>query len=172
MTRLFAVTLSLLISLALAASPYAKGSTIRITISGSTLPAPIDIMDSAVLAKFQVWAGPGVSYGRRPDGTVFEEKEGFIIDWSSGVVGEHRNGLPRYQVAFYVSSSDQPVYVVFYEPDSSGGGGYVYLPGRGDDLYQVNGRAMSHGHGLEGHWLRASGEWESVAAPLIARATR
>ena len=170
MMRLFAATFSLFVALALSASLTAKGSTTKITITGSTLSEPINITDQVIVSKFQVWAGPGVMHGR--GGTVTEETEGFIIDWSTGVVAEHPNGLPRYDIAFYVGSSDQSVYVVSYEPDASSGQGYVYLPGKGDDVYPVNSSAMFHGHGFEGHWLRASGEWQKVVAPLIARAAR
>jgi len=183
MGRVLAATLSLLVALPLSISLHAKGATSKITISGSALSEPISITDDAVLSKFQVRAGPGVLHGSGPifredgaiverRGLIFEETEGFIIDWSSGVVAEHPNGLPHYEIAFYVSASDQPVYVVYYESDSSTGNGYVYLPGKGDDLYPVNGTAMFHGHGFEGHWLRASGEWQNIAAPLVARVAR
>ena len=118
-----------------------------------------------------MWAGPGVTRG---DGVAseIEETEGFIVDWHSGVVEEHPSELPHYQVAFYGSSRDQPVYVVYYEPDASSGQGYVYLPGKGDEFYPMNIGSISHGHGFEGHWLRATGDWQDAAASLIARATR
>ena len=95
--------------------------------------------------------------------------EGFIIDWPSGVLGERPGGLPRYEVAFYVRSSIQPVYVVFYEPDTSGDRGYVYLPGKDDASYRVNVRTIFRGHGFEGRWLRASTAWQQAVAPLLPR---
>ncbi len=174
--RFFATAFSLFVVLASSASLSAKGVTTKITISSASLSGPIDITDDAVLTKFQVWSGPGVFHGRGPifqdGGTVVEETEGFIIDWSSGVVAEHPSGLPHYEVAFYVSSSNQPAYVVFYEHDSSTRQGCVYLPGQADQLYSLNSSAMSHGHGFEGNWLHASSAWQNAVVPLIARAAR
>jgi hypothetical protein len=81
--------LSIIVALALSASLSAKGATTKITISGPTLSESIDITDGVVLAKFQVWAGPGVFHGRGPivqgGGTIVEGTEGFIIDWPSGI---------------------------------------------------------------------------------------
>lgn len=169
--RSFAATLSLLVALASSTSLSAKGATSKITIINYSVFQPlINITDEAVLKAFQVWAGPGVTHGS--EGTAFEETEGFIVDWASGIVAERPRGLPHYEVLFYVSSSDQPAYAVFYEPDSSNGQGYVYLPGPGDELYSRNSKAMLHGHGFEGHWLHASSAWHNVVAPLIASAAR
>jgi hypothetical protein len=61
-----------------------------------------------------------------------------------------------------------PVASYAFNPASAQG--YVYLPGRGDDAFRLNGAAMYHGHGFEGHWLRATEEWEKFARPLIAKA--
>jgi hypothetical protein len=106
-------------------------------------------------------------------GTTVEETEGFIVDWTAGVVATPGNGLPHFDVAFYVGSSNQPVYVVFYEFDPSTDQGYVYLPGPTDELYSLNSGAMLHGHGFEGHWLRASSAWQdNVIRPLMEQAAR
>jgi hypothetical protein len=161
------VTLSVLVALVLSDSLRAKGPTTKITLLNySAFSAPIDITDDSVLRKFQIWAGPGVT--TRRGGTTIEQTEGFIIDWSAGIVTEHPRGLLRVNVIFYADSSGRPVYSVSYEPDFSTGLGYVYLPGPGDEMYSRNSATMLHGHGFEGHWLRASSEWQKVASSLLA----
>ena len=78
-----------------------------------------------------------------------------------------RPDLPRYEVAFYVSTSTQPVYVVLYETEASSNRGFVYLPGKGDELYPVNARTIFRGHGFEGHWLRATRAWQQAVARFL-----
>jgi hypothetical protein len=166
MTRLLRA-LSLVVAVALPASLVAKGPTTKITlVNYSVLSAPVDITDDAVLRKFQVWAGPGVTTGR--GGTTTEETDGFIVDWAAGIVAEHPRELPHFEVLFYADSSDTPVYSVSYEPDFSKGQGYIYVPGPGDRIYPRNSATILHGHGFEGHWLRASTEWQNTATALLA----
>jgi hypothetical protein len=163
-----ASALGLCIALAVPASLRAKGETIRITITGADLVAPIEITDIAILRAFNVWSGPGVFHALGGFQNRTEETEGFVIDWASGFV-ERPRGLQHYEVAFYVSSSPQPVYVVVYEPDASAERGYVYLPGTADESYPVNTKAIFRGHGFEGHWFRATRAWQQAVAPLITR---
>jgi len=54
------------------------------------------------------------------------------------------------------------------ESDPSGEQGYIYLPGRTDEWYRLNTRAILHGDGLEGHWFRATSAWQRVVKPLVA----
>jgi hypothetical protein len=150
----------------------AKGATVKITIKGADLATPIEITDPTV-RDFSVWAGPGVYVNG------IEQTEGFIIQWSKGIVAERPNGLQRYEVSFYTgcdigewgcrSSKPSLSYVVFYDYDPSMEQGYVYLPGKADELSKFSG--MWHGHGFEGNWLRATSEWENFVRPLIAKAT-
>ena len=101
---------SLIVSLLLATSLAAKGATTKITIRDTASGRSIDITDKSVLQGFNVWAGPG-TFVNGVEGT-----QGFIIDWSSGIVVQ-RPSLRRYEVRFYVHSSNsgdqQPAYVVF-----------------------------------------------------------
>jgi hypothetical protein len=46
----------------------AKGDTVRITIKGGDLAAPIEITDRAVAAYFRVWSGPGTKSQRAAGG--------------------------------------------------------------------------------------------------------
>jgi hypothetical protein len=147
-----------------AASVSAKGVTSRITVRDASLRTSIDITAPSVLDGFNVWTGPG-TFVNGVEGT-----EGFIIDWPSGPVARPA-GLRRYEVLFYVGATDslgaQPAYVVLYENDPSSGLGFVYLPGKSDEHYSLNTRAISRGHGFEGRWFRATTAWQKAVAKLI-----
>jgi hypothetical protein len=160
------VAVSLAFCVVAAASLGAKGETTQIRISGGNLASPVRIADPVVLRQFQVWSGAG-TFRRFGGGDSIEATEGFIVDWSSGVVADPPKGLPRYEVAFYTGAATGPVYVVYYEPDPSSNGGYVYLPGKGEELYVSNTRSILRGHGFEGHWLRATRAWRQAAASVL-----
>lgn len=167
MNAISAASLSLLMISIVPAPLSAKGNTVKITIKGAGLTTPLEITDPKI-REFHVWAGPGAG-----------ETEGFIIDWSKGVVAQPPTGLQHYEVSFYAGcqTSDwycrTPVsylaYVVSYAYNPSTEQGFVYLPGPGDELFKFN-HAMWHGHGFEGNWLRATSTWETFARPLIAKA--
>jgi hypothetical protein len=161
----------LVMSVAMAVCPalLAKGETTRITISGGDLSSPIAITDPAIARQFHVWSGAGTFQGRGGISNSVEATEGFIVDWSSGVVTDRPNGLQRYEVAFY-AEGPLPVYTVLYELDASSDRGYVYLPGSTDASYQVNVKSIFRGHGFEGHWLRANLAWEQAMARVLPRA--
>jgi hypothetical protein len=167
-----ATAFSLLMMSVMPASLSAKGSTVKITIKGADLTTPLEITDPKV-GEFGVWPGPGV----RVNGA--EQTEGFIIDWPRGIVGQLSNGLQHYEVSFYAgcpkgdfscrTSEPSLVYVVSYAYDPSRQQGFVYLPGKDDEAFRFN-HVMWRGHGLEGHWLRATSAWENFVRPLIAKA--
>ena len=147
-------------------------ATVKITVTGTDLPKPIVITDEKI-GMFSIWAGPGVAKNG------VEETEGFIIDWSKGVVAQPPAGLRHYEVSFYDGCrmdedgcrTGEPllVYVVSYDYNPSTEQGFVYLPGKADKLVKINYR-MWHGHGFEGNWLFATKTWESFVRPLIAKA--
>ena len=62
------------IVLGIPTSSLAKGITTKITITGTDLPAPVEITDRAVLDRFNVWSGPG-TFVNEVEGT-----DGFIIE--------------------------------------------------------------------------------------------
>jgi hypothetical protein len=146
---------------------FAKGTTTRITIAGAGLPGPIEIKDPKILENFNVWSGPGT----RVNGV--EGTEGFIVEWASGVVTERPNSLREFEVSFHVryanrrfdDQTDQLAYVVLYSVDSVTGQGYVYLPGRGDEHYVLNTRAILRRR--EGNWFRATAAWQSVVKNVL-----
>jgi hypothetical protein len=137
----------------------AKAKTVEITIKGADLKTPIEISDPKILANFQVWTGPGTSTA---------DRQGLIIDWSQGTVGEPPQALPRYQVSFHTDPNEQIVYAVYYAFSPGAEQGYVYVPGESDEWYGLNVRSILRG--VEGKWFRAWSAWERVARPLIEQA--
>jgi hypothetical protein len=137
----------------------AKGDTVRITIKGGDLAAPIEITDPKVTVAFHVWSGPGTSSN---------EAQGLIVDWSQGVA-EPPEGLQLYEVSF-VTTRPGRSYVVSYLLDPSTGEGYVYLPGKTDPAYRDNVWLIYRG--VEGNWFHAWSTWEKLAHPLIAKARK
>lgn len=147
----------------------AKGSTVKIVITGAGLSTPLEITDPNIV-DFNIWSGPGCTHDGF-GGEMIEETEGFIIDWLKGIVTDKPTGLQHYEVAFYTRLNGQPpAYAVLYEYDPSKDKGFVYLPGTGDASYERNVFSMDHGHGYEGHWLRATSVWEQFVRPRIAKA--
>ena len=157
----------LLIMSVVPASLFAKGQTDKITIEGVGLTMPLEITDPEV-GQFEIFAGPGTwSNG-------VEGREGFIINWSKGIVAERPTGLQHYKVSFYSKlpgerPAYQVIYMVSYDYDPSMNQGYIYLPGKTDEWFKVNLR-MWHGQGFEGNWAYATSAWESFVRPLIAKA--
>ena len=168
LTLLFALHASALLS--------AKGITTRITIIGGPLSVPIEISQLQVVQQFSIWAGPGTRVTIRDHLTGLwrstEGTEGFIVDWPVGAIAHAPTGLEPYEVSFFVkyphSSAEELAYVVLYKNDPSTDEGYVYLPGRADEWYRLNTRAIFRG--VEGRWFRASAAWQQVVTPIIARA--
>jgi hypothetical protein len=151
----------------------AKGITVKITIKGAGLTTALDITDPKV-GEFTVWDGPGTFRNH------VEAIDGFIIDWSKGIVARRPAGLQHYEVSFYSgceagewgcrTSEPSLCYVVFYDYDPSKDQGYIYLPGGADELSKFNADSIWHGHGFEGNWFLATSEWEHFVRPRIAKA--
>ncbi len=172
MKRFVVVALSIL-TFFLFSAPVAsaKGRTVKITIKGAGVAKEIT---SAAVQEFGVWEGPGV----RLNG--LEQTEGFIIQWSQGIVTALPTGLQNYEVSFYTGcdawsepncQSSEPLltYIVTYAYDPTTQTGFVYLPGKRDKAFQYN-STMWHGHGYEGNWLRATRAWDDFVKALISAA--
>jgi hypothetical protein len=146
----------------------AKGDMVKITIQGSALRAPIAITDRKI-QQFTVWSGLGVNDVR------IEQAEGFIIDWPKGNAGEPSAKLQRFEVSFYEGCRmDEPAchdprpslcYVVSYVYDPSTHAGSVYLPGKPDKWYNLNGGTIFRG--VEGQWFHATSAWDNFVTPRI-----
>jgi hypothetical protein len=155
------VLLTFLLTLSVSTRLLAKASTSKITISGGDLTTPIEINDTKVLTKFNVWTGSGTSAAGQ---------SGLIIDWSNGPVRKPSDSLPKYQVTFYagVPPNERIIYVVYYVFNAVVGHGYVYLPGKSDKWYGLN--TFSIFRGEEGKWFPAWTAWEHVTNPLFLQA--
>ena len=149
---------------------FAKGDTVKITLTNLQSGTPLEIADYAAVKRFNVWEGPGVN------GAEVPYAKGFIVDWSKLIIIVPSSALARYQVKFYegckISESDacyseEPslAYVVTYVYNAATKQGYVYLPGKGDEF--VDGNVRSIYRGVEGEWFMASAEWQSFVLPLI-----
>ena len=155
----FAALLAILALIILPTQLSAQRETVRITIKGGGLAAPIELTDPAVISGFRVWTGPGTSTN---------EPQGLIVDWSRGVA-EPPQGLQVHEVSFLTTRPNRP-YVVSYLVDPSTNEGYVYLPGRTEPGYRVNVWLIYRG--IEGNWFHAWSAWEKLAHPLIAKASK
>jgi hypothetical protein len=167
MKRVIAAAFSLLIVFSATILLSAKGTTTRVLITGAGLQSPIEINDPEVLRPFNVWTGPGTF------SNDVEGHEGFIIDWTSGVVNHRPDGLRIFELSFYVryanrafgEQTDQLAYVVSYAVDPATGQDYVYLPGKADQPYRLNTTAIYRGR--EGHWFRATAAWQSAFRTVV-----
>ena len=165
-----------MISLAILALPvvaWSKGETIQIDIDGADLTSPIEITDPAIVSKFNIWNGPGVStssYGVPNPPAYLDPNRpaGRFIDWPEGIIKTRPEDLDRYQVSFRIAGRENArnsvqSYKVLYEfgPDSDHG--YMYLPKFSDPSY-VGGLIY---HGVEGNWFYSSASWEALVRPII-----
>jgi hypothetical protein len=170
MKREISAAICLLVALCATAVVFAKGATTKITITGAGLQSPVEISDPEILKNFNVWSGPG-TFANDVEGT-----EGFIVDWASGAVTDRPNGLPTFELRFYVryanrpfsEQTDQLAYIVSYAVDPATGQGYVYLPGKSDEPYRLNTKAIYRGS--EGNWFRANAAWQTAFRNVV-RAT-
>ena len=167
MKRVISAAFCLLVIFSATALVIAKGATTKITIAGAGLQNPVEISDPEVLKSFNVWSGPG-TFANNVEGT-----EGFIIDWASGAVSDRPNGLRTFELSFYVryanrpfsEQTDQLAYIVSYAVDPATGQGYVYLPGKSDEPYRLNTKAIYRGR--EGHWFRANAAWQAAFRNVV-----
>jgi hypothetical protein len=159
--------LSFVLGAGFAAILSAKSETVKMTITGRELPKPVEITDKSILAAFNIWSGPGnfkIENGVRTpivnDGSIL---------WSLGAVPEPPKGMPHYDVSFYGQFPEERLmYVLKYLYDPSEKKGYVYLPGKGEEWYEVNVHSIYRG--VEGQWFRASDGFCSSVEPLIRKA--
>jgi hypothetical protein len=103
MNRVIACAFCLLVLISTTVVLVAKGPTAKITITGASLQSPVEISDPDVLKDFNVWSGPG-TFANDVEGT-----DGFIVDWASGAVPDPPNGLPTFEVSFYVRYANRSV---------------------------------------------------------------
>jgi len=160
--RVTSLLLSLLWSLTLAGTLSAKSETVKMTIAGGDLARPVEVTESWILAKVNIWVGPGNTLNGVPD-----TRDGFVM-WSEGAIAGPAKALPQYEVSIYGRSPEERIlYVILFRYDSAARQGYVYLPGKGEKWYDVNVRTITRG--VEGHWFRASPDFDNVFEHLIPK---
>jgi hypothetical protein len=141
-----------IVAMCLAATLQAKGSTVRLTVTGAALPAPIDITDSQLLLSSNVFEGSFLGPRRN----------------------EPPTSLPRFRVSFHVESPAwmkrgvEVKYVVVYVRDPRGGEGLIYLPGRGEEGYGINVGTILR-DGRDGVWQSASQQWADALNSYLPR---
>jgi hypothetical protein len=162
--------LGFVLALLLPTSLAAKGMTTKITVTDVSLASSIDITDPSVLEQFNVWAGRG-TFVTIPGQERREGTNGFIIDWLAGAVSPPPIELHRYEVKFFVrypnSATEQLAYIVYYAHNPASGQGFVYLPGKSEEPYRLNLKAIRRGNDLEGNWFLASPAWQDVVGRMI-----
>ena len=145
--RATAVATILLASVVIGVSVAAKGTTVKLVVSGGTLAAPVEIAGQDVL-----FANP---WGDQ-----------FVRAWTS--IPAPPGDSHRYEVGFYEELPNRDVkmmYVVEYVP-SLDGRGAIHLPGHGDQHYRLNVSTILR-EGQDGRWFPASDEWERVVGPRV-----
>jgi hypothetical protein len=113
----------LLLVALLASTAEAKGPVVRIEIRDG-VHEPLVITDAAIVDGFSIWNGPSArTYDaggvENPQAHLLDVDDGRFIDWPAGIVRQHRVGLPRFEVTFYVETPRNGVheYIVAYEMD-------------------------------------------------------
>jgi hypothetical protein len=160
MKRVVALS-GILLSLAGPVFLFAKGRTVRIVIRGAELATPVQVSNQKIVANFQVVSGKG-TYSNEPR----LEEPSFVIDWSQGPTVEPPKPLPRYEVLFYADRpNERLVYAVSYAFDAVTGQGYVYLPGKNDENYELNVHTIIRR--VEGKWFHSWDRWDGIAQQLI-----
>jgi hypothetical protein len=121
-----------------------------------------------------------VVVGPRVRGEVVDEdclrdfnpwRASFIDDSRGPVVGGRPECDAELTVLFFGTSQERAerlIYVVRYCQLPSGGVGYVYLPGPGEDWYTVNRTTVVRG-GKDGKWYYGSPQWQRLMARILER---
>ena len=148
MTRRLFLVLSLL---AVSVGLDAKGPTVKLTLSGPGLAAPIDIVEPAILDGANVYAGSFIG---------------------ETIAAAPRVTRPIYTVSFAVQTPEwmrQPartMYTVQVTRDGKSGALLLYLPGRGEAGYALNVGTILR-DGQDGHWHRPPLSWAAAIGKYI-----
>lgn len=129
----------------------AKGPTVKLTLTGPGLAAPIEILEPAILEASNIFAG--------------------------SFVGEPMTVTPAIEPPIYTLTFDlqppqsKPVrtaYAVSVARDARTGALWIYLPGRGDAGYALNVGTILR-DGQDGHWHRPPQAWASGIAKYLPK---
>jgi hypothetical protein len=143
----FALIAVLLASAAL----EAKGTTVKLTLTGPGLVRPVEITEPDMLQGWNVW-------------------EGWFIGETIAIPPRIKG--PIYQVAFdvrlpeWMRAGVKTMYTVSVARDVRSGALWLYLPGRGEPGYALNVRTMLRDT-QDGHWHRPPAPWASALAKYL-----
>lgn len=143
------LAIAVLVFPALAASLEAKGSTVKLTISGATLTHPIDITDSVLLDLSNVYEGAFLGAPAVSAPTV----RTFVYTLSFDVA------LPR-------NGGVRTMYAVRVAREAAGNRLWLYLPGRGEPGYGLNAGTILR-DGQDGHWHEPNAAWSGALAKYL-----
>jgi hypothetical protein len=145
MRRIIVIAFVLLTSIGL----EAKGPTVRLTLTGPGIAAPIEIVEPAILDGSNVFAGSFIG---------------------ETVAAAPQVKVPTYTVRFDMQPpQNRPVrtaYAVSVARDARTGALWLYLPGRGEAGYGLNAGTILR-DGQDGHWHRPSPAWASALAKYL-----
>lgn len=127
----------------------AKGSTVKLTVTGPGLRAPIEIVEPAILEASNIFAGSFIG--------------------ETVTVAPHVT-QPIYTVAFDLQPpQNKPVrtaYAVSVARDARTRALWMYLPGRGEAGYALNVGTILR-DGQDGHWHRPPHAWAAAIARYV-----
>jgi len=140
--------------IALSIGLEAKGTTVKLTLTGPGLAAPAEIVEPAILDRSNVWEGSflGEVLDTAPGGTPPTFSLNFVV-----------------QTPLWMRQPPRTMYTVLLVRDAKSGGLLLYLPGRGESGYQLNVSTMLRDM-HDGHWHRPPAAWASAIAVYLPRA--
>jgi len=147
MRRFFVIAFALLASIGL----EAKGATVKLTLNGPGLAAPVEIVEPAILHGSNVWEGSflGETLDAPPPGATATHTLTFEV-----------------QTPEWMRQAPRTMYTVLLARDAKSGGLLLYLPGRGEPGYRVNVSSMLRDT-QDGHWHRPSASWAAALARYL-----
>jgi len=129
----------------------AKGTTVKLTLTGPGLAAPVEIVEPAILHGSNVWEGSflGETLDAPPPGATATHTLTFEV-----------------QTPEWMRQPPRTMYTVLLARDAKSGGLLLYLPGRGEPGYRVNVSSMLRDT-QDGHWHRPSASWAAALARYL-----
>jgi hypothetical protein len=132
----------------------AKGTTVRLTLSGPGLSAPVAIVEPAILDQSNVWEGRFI---------------GATLDAAPRVAAQVYTVRFDVQPPEWMRQAPRAMYTVQLARDARSGELLLYLPGRGDAGYALNVTTMLRDTD-DGRWHRPSSTWASSVERYLPRA--
>ena len=129
----------------------AKGTTVKLTLIGPGLAAPVEIREQAILEGSNVWEGSFL--GEPLDAPPAAAPATYTLTF-------------EVQTPEWMRQAPRMMYTLMLARDAKSGGLLLYLPGRGEAGYRLNASTMRRG-AQDGRWHRSSGAWASAVAKYL-----